>query len=152
MVKEELIEGLKLAVSKGEPLEHAMATFYNSGYKKEDIEEAAASMGQQFYSPPYSAYSGTAAASQPKPVQQQQPFSPQGSISQQPVNPLIQQPQIVQRVSNYGNQARKTRRSSTVITVILVIMLFLLLAVLAALFIFRSQISSLLNGFWRALL
>jgi hypothetical protein len=41
MVNEELIGGLISALSRGEPLQKAMMTFYNAGYKREEIEEAA---------------------------------------------------------------------------------------------------------------
>ena len=133
MVKEELMEGLRLAVLKGESLEHAMATFYNAGYKKEDIEEAAAS------------------TTMPIPIVinrvQPAPVAP----PQQPTKPLVQ-PQIIQIASNYPTTpAKKSKTSSTLITIVLSVFLVLLLAVLAALIMFRNQISSLLGGFWRAL-
>ena len=41
MSKEDIIEGLKAAIGKGEPLDKAMISFYNSGYPKEDIEDSA---------------------------------------------------------------------------------------------------------------
>ena len=41
MVKEDIIRGLEGAMSRGESLEKAMYSFYNAGYKKEDVEEAA---------------------------------------------------------------------------------------------------------------
>lgn len=44
METENIKEGLKLAISKGESLEKAMQSFYNAGYKKEEIEEAARSL------------------------------------------------------------------------------------------------------------
>lgn len=37
----DLIEGIRLALSKGYTLEQAMMSFYNAGYPKEEIEEAA---------------------------------------------------------------------------------------------------------------
>jgi len=40
-MREDIFGGSKLAVSKGETLQQAMMSFYNAGYKKEDIEEAA---------------------------------------------------------------------------------------------------------------
>ena len=40
-MKEDILEGLKSAVSKGESLRQAMQSFYNAGYKKGEIEEAA---------------------------------------------------------------------------------------------------------------
>lgn len=36
-----MLGGLKSALERGEPLQKAMIALYNSGYKKEDIEEAA---------------------------------------------------------------------------------------------------------------
>jgi hypothetical protein len=41
MVSEEIIGGLISALSRGEPLQQAMMTFYNAGYGKDEIEEAA---------------------------------------------------------------------------------------------------------------
>ncbi len=41
MVNQEILGGLKHALNSGEPLEKAMLSFYNAGYKKEEIEEAA---------------------------------------------------------------------------------------------------------------
>ncbi|MCX6751009.1 MAG: hypothetical protein NTZ83_06110, partial [Candidatus Pacearchaeota archaeon] len=41
MMNEEIIGGLISALSRGETLENAMMTFYNAGYKKEEIEESA---------------------------------------------------------------------------------------------------------------
>lgn len=41
MVNEEIVGGLISALSRGEPLQKAMMTFYNAGYKKEEIEESA---------------------------------------------------------------------------------------------------------------
>jgi|SRR3989344_998479 len=41
MVNSEILSGLKYAISKGESLEKAMLSFYNAGYRKEEIEEAA---------------------------------------------------------------------------------------------------------------
>lgn len=41
MAREEILEGLRLAVSRGHPLQDAMQSFFNAGYKREDIEYAA---------------------------------------------------------------------------------------------------------------
>ena len=41
MVNHEIVEGLRLALSRGYSLENAMMSFYNAGYMKNDIEEAA---------------------------------------------------------------------------------------------------------------
>jgi hypothetical protein len=47
MVNEEILGGLKSALERGQPLQKAMMTLYNSGYKKEEIEEAARNLMEQ---------------------------------------------------------------------------------------------------------
>ncbi len=44
MAKEDIIRGLEGAMSKGETLENAMYSFYNAGYRKEDVEAAATAL------------------------------------------------------------------------------------------------------------
>lgn len=41
MVNQEILGGLRHALNRGESLEKSMFSFYNAGYKKEEIEEAA---------------------------------------------------------------------------------------------------------------
>jgi hypothetical protein len=41
MVNKEILGGIRTAMDKGESLKSAMFSFYNAGYKKEEIEEAA---------------------------------------------------------------------------------------------------------------
>ncbi len=41
MVREDIVGGLKVALSKGATLQQAMQSFYNAGYNKEEIEDAA---------------------------------------------------------------------------------------------------------------
>ena len=130
MVKEEIVEGLRLAVSKREPLEKAMASFYNAGYSKEDIEEAARILqAQQFQQSPYS--------------------SPQQSNFKPLVQPSIKGSGVVQRVSEYGK--RPSEKGAT-ITIILFILLLLLFGILAAVIFFKDELSGFFNNlFWRVL-
>lgn len=51
MVKEELVEGLKTAMIRGDSLQKAMFSFYNAGYKKAEIEEAARLLQSSHFSP-----------------------------------------------------------------------------------------------------
>ena len=132
MVKEELVEGLKLAVSKGEPLEKAMMSFYSAGYLKEDIEAAAAAMVQF----PAGIQSGFQQA-------QQGNILPQGK-------PLVKtSPEVIQRASGYG---KKPSKSGALATIVLFIMLLLLLGVLVGVILFKDELASYLGSlFWRAL-
>ena len=41
MLNQEILGGLRHAINRGESLEKAMLSFYNAGYRKEEIEEAA---------------------------------------------------------------------------------------------------------------
>ena len=41
MVREDILGGLRNALARGQPLKQAMMSFYNAGYLKEEIEEAA---------------------------------------------------------------------------------------------------------------
>lgn len=41
MVNQEILGGLKSALARGDSLQKAMITFFNAGYKREEIDEAA---------------------------------------------------------------------------------------------------------------
>jgi nitrogen fixation/metabolism regulation signal transduction histidine kinase len=54
MVNKDILGGLKVALSRGDSLQSAMQSFYNAGYTKEEIEEAARALTseisqQQYY-------------------------------------------------------------------------------------------------------
>src|SRR3990167_7398997 len=103
MAKEEIVEGLRQAVSKGEPLEKATASFFNAGYSRGDIEEAARVLQapnifqQQFQQP-----------------MQKIPFAQPAPIS------------AAQRVSDYG---KPPSRTTATITIVLFSLLLLLLGI-----------------------
>ena len=47
MVNQDILGGLKSALERGESLKQAMMTFYNAGYRKEEIEEAARALKEE---------------------------------------------------------------------------------------------------------
>ncbi|MEK6824125.1 MAG: hypothetical protein AABY06_03760 [Nanoarchaeota archaeon] len=47
MVNEEILGGLRHALNRGESLEKAMISFYNAGYRKDEIEETARFIQQE---------------------------------------------------------------------------------------------------------
>ena len=87
MVREDIVGGLKLALAKGDTLKNAMMSFYQAGYKKEEIEEAARELMGYSEQPVQSSYE-----EQPKPMQQitQQPQPQQTPQKSQPI--YIQKP------------------------------------------------------------
>jgi len=82
MVNEEILGGLKLALSKGESLKRAMNTFYNAGYKREEIEEAARIVQQQ-------------------PVEKKEPEKPK--VQSKKIQKPLSRGKPIQKVSSYGN-------------------------------------------------
>ena len=47
MPNQEILGGLRAAINRGESLEKVMTSFYNAGYKKEEIEESAKFIQQE---------------------------------------------------------------------------------------------------------
>jgi len=157
MINEEIIGGLKSALARGESLEKAMMTFYNAGYDKTQIEEAARSL--QMYE------------RQPMTLQKQKPSVPiiaqkprkltrkeirerkrQEKLKQRPViqkvrtQPIkIQSPQPMQSISKYGNQNPRDK----LLVIILVFMLLFLLSILATIFFFKDELISLFNNLFQ---
>ena len=124
MVKEEILEGLKYALAKGEPLPQAMMSFYNAGYLKKDIEEAARVLQ----------------APQLQPTQQfTQPDQQQAQPGQLPQTAV----RVVQRVSEYKERPKTAGKA---LILMLVFFLILLLGVLIAVFLFREELSELLGN------
>ncbi len=130
MPKEEIVEGLRYALSRGETLESAMMSFFNAGYAKEEIEEAAAFLNAPQMPQGYPIGTTPQQASSQGAVQQTQPL-------QQP------QPNVVQRVSDYGS---KSKSSGKIVTIILITLLIFLLGLLVSVFLFREELAEFLNS------
>ena len=114
MVNEEIVEGLKSSVARGESLYQAMMSFYNAGYLREEIESSAKALQSSFINKRFPS------DNEPKSADKMS---------------LLKQ---VQRVSSYGEE--KAPREKTTMVLLLVLML-LLVGVLISVFIFRDKIS-----------
>ncbi|GIU68641.1 MAG: hypothetical protein KatS3mg001_491 [Candidatus Pacearchaeota archaeon] len=152
MVKEELVEGIRLALSKGESLEKAMMTFFNAGYPREEIEEAAKyAQSQQLYSQfqlQLQAQSQTQTTQQKKSETQKDKKTEE---QKQPINQLTTTnfmqssqgtQQVIQRVSEYGTK----KKSGKGLTIFLFSLLFLLIALLVFIILFREKVISFFGG------
>lgn len=177
MVKEEIIGGLRIAVSKGHNLEDAMQTFYNAGYKKEDIEAAAREFKSEQISltqnqsaqqnlipskPPLSPVKKPIEIKKPQPTTHAKVvFPPKNQLippkkapssfkpqTQQQRPTQFQAPKTPPTVSNYSQtQQPQQKKGIDVWTVVLIIILALLLGVLASTFFFKQTIIEFLNKF-----
>lgn len=166
MADKELVEGLRTALARGESLEEAMYTFYNAGYKKEKIEEAARAL---VYQEPQRV------AEKPLPVKQypKAVYIPQKEVKvekppqiaqiPQGFRPLKPAPQFVQKtkppaelytppketlprqiVSGYEKREKPPKRKLVII--LLIVFLILLLGALVAVFIFREDLLEIFNN------
>ncbi len=102
MVKEELIEGLKTAMIRGDSLQKAMFSFYNAGYKKAEIEEAARFLQSSHFSPE-------------RYLLQQQARSQTTAPLKNPSKPIT--PQAVKAVHKEQSQLIKTKPVSSEVKV-----------------------------------
>ncbi len=118
MVDDEVVEGLKAGLERGQSLRKAMMTLFNAGYKKEEIEEAAKSLIE--YKPENQAQLSVKKTSKPseiKPISQMPILAkprapPEFNIPVMPAPQLIKPVQSVQKekikeevkqkVSGYG--------------------------------------------------
>lgn len=137
MVRLDILEGLRQAVSKGEPLRKAMMSFYNAGYPKNDIEEAARALN----SPQFQTQTPQQTQPQQQPQQQSQKGQTPGQQPQKVQQKTQQGP--TQRVSSYG---KKPKTMGTVITFVLVFFLLVLVGTLIGVILFKEELSQLLNG------
>jgi hypothetical protein len=110
MTKEDIIGGIRIALSKGQKLEDAMQSFYNAGYKKEDIEQAVSELFSETSQSVPQQYPQSIQIPQiQKPVEVPKPNQ---LVQQAPVvlTQQIQQPRTVQQTSQQYRQPIQQQR------------------------------------------
>ncbi len=137
MVREDILGGLRVALSKGHSLQNAMQSFYNSGYKKEDIEEAARYLQSHNFENPQ------AETQQPiKPTHQYTKYE-ETAVGAQPI-PLSTQPKLSQQSGAQQTQQqipkKKTNAKKIFWITILTIILLVLIGGLISIFLFKDII------------
>lgn len=132
MVKEEILGGLRLALSKGESLKQAMMSFYSAGYKKQDIEEAARTLHMQEH---------------PNLIQKPTGVLKQKFFNQKPT-PVINS-QIIQKSQNISDyQQQSVKPKGKIMLIFLIIILLILIGALVNILIFKDEMVSFLNSFF----
>lgn len=130
MVNQEIFEGLKQAISRGEVLRSAMISFYNAGYPKIDIEDAARLVQLERANQIKSQYSDVQEAEQKL-----------KNIGQQ-----IQQ-STIQKVSGY--EEKKPKNIKGIITIALLSLILLtLVGVLVSMFLYKEKVIELLTSWF----
>lgn len=120
-MKEEIVQGLKMAMLKGETLQQAMQSFYNSGYDRKDIEDAAREVQ----------------GLQAKLNQESKVFN-QNEKSQVPQKPSQPEQKSSQVVSNYGQP--KKDHSKLMLMIIVLTLLVIVGAALAGVYVYKETV------------
>jgi len=161
MVNQEIFWALKSAIARGQTLEQAMLTLFNTGYEKKEIQEAGRALQIEQYNQQVKSPQKTE-PKRPKriqPVQPQEIQQPSQTEQFQPVQQETQQPlqtsqqfsyeKTPQKVSSYeetykrvmeNKNKQNAEKGSKILVITLIIVLALLLGTLIALFIFKEQI------------
>ncbi len=178
MPNEEIIGGLKSALERGQSLQEAMMSLFNSGYKKEEIEEAARNLMQQraeiqaqpqppIKTPETSQIKQTPKTlpskketfqkPQPKSIPQQQiPSPPKKTISQkketetQKTKPQqVSKQKPVQKISSYEQPKQKEKKpKEKIIIFTLIFLLVFLVGLLGVIFLFKQQLINFFSNFF----
>jgi len=144
MVNEDIIGGLRSALTRGYSLDEAVLSFLNAGYKQKEIEEASQVLQSQI----------TGADLSAQPIwtleEEQIKHQPEGSlvkekavVLQKQFSPALPKQVVTKGVAAYTNV--NTSRITT-ITIVLVILLVVLLGILGLMYLFRTQIIDFFNG------
>ena len=161
MSNQEILGGLRAAIERGEPLKDAMMTFYQAGYDKYEIEEAArAYMNQQHAGPKVNISQRiTAPVKEGLKVEKKEKKKPVVKKPLVPIKPKITTPTAPtpgvptapkmgsskQKVSAYGTNKEAAIAGKT-LTIALTLILLLLLGVLAAVFLFKDELITFVNN------
>ena len=158
-MKEDILEGLKNALSKGESLQYAMNSFRNAGYDIKNIEEAAREL-QLKISQHYPKHHPPNVQEKRK-TSQTKKFSPKLPV-QKISNYERKQTNVqekrktsqtkkfspkppIQRVSSYEKKQINPRKIIVIIILILLVMLILLLG---GIFLFKERLLSFFDNFF----
>jgi hypothetical protein len=160
MVREDIMGMLRTALLKGQNLQQTVQSLYNSGYAKNEVDEAVQEINM--YELPQQPVQQSIKPVQ-KPVQQSQQPAVQGQSPQiasyyptvqpqqlprfVPPQPQFSQPQFAQYpqvVSNYEQNPRS--KTGMLITIIMVAMLMILIGILVVVFMFKPEITNFINN------
>ena len=175
-MNEDIIGGLKSALTRGYSLEEAMFSFFNAGYKKEDIEEAARTLQlqtqnkeeewqpepiwvikQRMEGKPVSNSPSSFKPEKERSEEEQKPernLSPQGRIVEakpkvvKEVSDIIVKPTEIRKQVAPGRVSKYSNADSriTTIIIILVVLLLLLMGILGIIFVFKDQVIEFFNN------
>jgi hypothetical protein len=146
-MNEEILGGLKSALERGESMKKAMMTFFNSGYKKEEIEEAARALSEVAETKPQvPVVPEKKQVPPPKTPPQTYPKqTPQKVSSYGEKIPVNQPPKPAQKVSTYDTT--KDAKGKKIIFILFFLLAFLVV-LLILIFLFKQQLIDFFSRFF----
>ncbi|MEK6913188.1 MAG: hypothetical protein AABW47_00770 [Nanoarchaeota archaeon] len=151
-MNDEILGGLKSALERGESLKRAMMTFFNAGYKREEIEEAARNLNAQGIQPSSPSVTTSQQSVNLKPdvplkqiqsLQTNNQLAPLPPVMPEPVQYQQQTPAVKQNVSGYEEESK----GKALIFILIGILVFLL-GTLLAIFIFKNELINFFSSFF----
>lgn len=140
MVNQEILEGIRAGLERGQPIKRIMMSFLNAGYSKVEIEEAASAVSQQPVQGNVIAPQIPVSTEVPVPIESAE--KPKEIFPNVKQSPIISQP-TVQKVSNYE---KPKKQASKLMIIILIGTLVLLTGILVSFFLFKDSIIALFGG------
>ncbi|MFW6233250.1 MAG: hypothetical protein ACOC3Z_01155 [Nanoarchaeota archaeon] len=130
MVKRELVEGLKIAIERGESTEKAMMSFYNSGYSKENIEEAARLLMSEKFG------------------EKQEKIESNYNEKDIKRKVIKKNKKTKKKVSDYNDDSDKKNKISSILIIIISIIIFIILTSIVFIIFFRKSIIDFFNNLY----
>ncbi len=154
---QEIVGGLKAAIARGSNLKDAMMSFYQAGYDKTEIEEAA-KVYVELQKSPEELIKKEEKSKKEEKEKPKEKISTATSSSEKVKKPdkekekskiiKSQKPKVVQRVSNYDLTKKPKPPKSKALTFVLIFMLLFLIGALAAVFLFKAELVEFFNSFF----
>ena len=158
ILNQEILGGLKAAIARGSNLRDAMMSFYQAGYGKTDIEEAAKVYVELQKSPEElikkkKEKEKSKEKSKEKEKISSVPLSSEKSketIKENEKPKIIQppKPKVIQKVSKYDVSKKPKPPKGKALTFVLIFMLLFLLGSLATVILFKDELVNLFNSFF----
>ncbi|MBU2612246.1 MAG: hypothetical protein KKB62_00815 [Nanoarchaeota archaeon] len=160
LTNQEILGGIKAAIERGQTLKDAMMSFYQAGYKKEEIEDAAKAylylQRGTSEAEVFSKNQGIEKKEEEKQdekkdvVSQKEKMYSKTETTRAPEmggGATREMPKkIVQKVSSYSSQDKISKLRGKTVTVVLIIVLAVLMGILAMVFLFRSELINFINS------
>jgi len=165
LTNQEILGGLKAAIGRGQSLKQAMMSFYQSGYKKEEIEDAARaylylqkgnSEAQVLNKNPLNESSKKETnkkikkgffGSKKKDEKQFSAIAKTKAPSSIERKEPEEKKKIVQKISSYESPKNvSVKLKSKALTTVLVVTLIVLVIILGLIFLFKAELVNFING------